>query len=41
MNGNVFFADFTRAMVKMGNIRPKHWWTPAEVRLKCSVPVLD
>ncbi|XP_052160756.1 peroxidase 22.3-like [Oryza glaberrima] len=37
MNGNVFFADFTRAMVKMGNIRPKHWWTPAEVRLKCSV----
>ncbi|EAZ01156.1 hypothetical protein OsI_23185 [Oryza sativa Indica Group] len=37
MNGDVFFADFARAMVKMGNIRPKHWWTPTEVRLKCSV----
>uniref|UniRef100_A0A0E0E2E3 peroxidase n=1 Tax=Oryza meridionalis TaxID=40149 RepID=A0A0E0E2E3_9ORYZ len=37
MNGDVFFADFARAMVKMGNMRPKHWWTPAEVRLKCSV----
>ncbi|XP_006656132.1 peroxidase P7-like [Oryza brachyantha] len=37
MNGEVFFADFARAMVKMGNIRPKQWWAPAEVRLKCSV----
>ncbi|XP_052160135.1 peroxidase 2-like [Oryza glaberrima] len=35
-NQEAFFADFARAMVKMGNIRPDPW-TPTEVRIKCSV----
>ncbi|XP_040381400.1 peroxidase 2-like [Oryza brachyantha] len=35
-NQEAFFADFVTAMVKMGNILPEPW-TPAEVRLKCSV----
>ncbi|XP_052160276.1 peroxidase P7-like [Oryza glaberrima] len=33
-NREAFFADFARAMVKMGNIRPPQWM-PLEVRLNC------